>query len=617
MSQKKEAKGELRKRKEAIEQRGKNVRHSLIVRNAIIALVISLISGLLFFTKDIQVNTMRNGEEHCDTFLNGQVFTQELILEHTPKLYVSCLPAYISPNSGMGVRYTLQTKNQKQTGFILLSDCSNKEWTSLIINNKNLSYVGKSVLTLEAVGLNESNSLQFLIATNTLQKNPDCHLQKNGTIISNGRMCISYKALKLSTLPAVIFATFFIALGIVFLIPKILNIGRKYPLIYAVAVLFVANIIAQYPSFKNINLQVSAQYLFSWQNLGFVRRALAGTLLELFHVDFTVKKYVLYGVFCIALMLALELCILYDRKHITYRNSMQKCFLLFLCSPFAVTLFFGYHFLARFDEVLIIFFLLSCIIIIKERGVFLIPVFSALAVLTHEMYVAMFIPFVFCLLLYKWYLTKQKKYFASLVTSSVVSVGLGLYLGFFAKTATSYNDAWHHIQANGNPAFVWDYLLHVDYYMDSHSVISDCWGVVFQNNTIPIAVFSMLLLLPLILLAIFWLRKYFTLQRKKLARLIILLFPCTLAGLAISMYTMCDWGRLFVMYGVGVFFTFLTLWSIDSKNVNDSAADIWHQACAKCGNWLFPGMCVFYLFASTYGGGASSTSLFEFIRTLF
>lgn len=619
MSQKKRVKGKLAKqiRKMPIGQNGKVAKRSVVVRNAIIALVIALIGGLLFFTKDMQVTTVRNGEEHCDTFLNGQVLRQDLMLEHTPEIYVSCLPSYISPSSEMGIRYTLQTGNQKQSGFLSLSDCRNKEWTSLAINDQNRSYVGKGELTLEAIRLNESNSLQFLIATNTLQKNSDCHLYKNGTVIPNGRLDISYKTLKLDILPAVVLVLFLIAFGVAFLVPKILSIGRKYPFVYIVAIMFTANIIAQYPSFKNINLDVIAQYMFSWQNLGFVRRTLLGTLLESFHVDFTAKKYIIYGVLCIALMLSLELAILYDRKHFACRDSMQKCFLLFLCMPFAVTSFFGFHFLARFDEVLIVFFLLSCIMIIKERGIFLVPVVAALAVMTHEEYVAMFFPFVFCLLLYKWYLSKQRKYLVCLITSSFVSVGLGLYLGFFAKPMKNFSDAWAYIQSKGGPAQTWNWMLNVNHYMARRDMIQLTKQVVLQNNTITIAIVSMLLLLPLILLAVFWLKRYFTLQKEKAGQLIVLLFPCTLAGLAISMYTGADWGRHFVMYGVGVFFSFLTLWSMDPKNVKASVADVWHRACAKCGNWLFPGLCIFYLFASTYDGGASSTSLFEFIRTLF
>ena len=82
------------------------------------------------------------------------------------------------------------------------------------------------------------------------------------------------------------------------------------------------------------------------------------------------------------------------------------------------------------------------------------------------------------------------------------------------------------------------------------------------------------------------------------------------------MIAMCDWGRLFVMYGVGVYFSFVTLWSINPENVQAATDAVWSGVLQKHGKNVLPAMCVVYLLLTVLAGGATSGSLFSFFNVL-
>ena len=311
-----------------------------------------------------------------------------------------------------------------------------------------------------------------------------------------------------------------------------------------------------------------------------------------------------------------ELFILYDKHHISQRRAMEKCYLLFCCLPFTATTLFGVCFFARLDELLIIAFLLSCLVIIKERGIFLIPLFTTMAILTHEMYVALFVPFVFCLLLYKWYLTRKQKYLLWLIVSSIIAICLGVYIGFIAKPQIPFETAWANMLALGDADMIWDALLNFDMYASTSALRADSVRVILVTNTIPKMIITGFLLTPIIYLAIRWISVLFVSQESLLGKSIVLLFPCTFVGLVLCMCLMCDWGRLFVCYGIGIFFSFLTIWSMDANRIRGITLKIWETQLERFGGVMVWGICLLYLFASTWERGATTAGLFPFFWRL-
>ena len=577
-----------------------------------ISMLFAFILGIAYFFTNIQTQTVRNGEEYVDNFLDGQVFIQEVMLNNTPKLSVSVLPMYNKPDDSIGIKYNLSVDSNEYEGFIPLNTCANKQWTSIKIDTNKNFYKGIATLKLEAVGLNQDNTVQFLITTNTLQKNPDLTLSKDNQIIENGCLVMAYKELKYQETVIVFIQIFLVILLITILYNKFINNIRKYPSIYITGILFIISLIKFYPTFSQINLHVSAQYFFSWLDLGFVRRSFIGTLIDILNIDFNVSTYIKYGILSIIVLLLLQLYIINNKKFEKDRIRIGKYYILFICMPFGLLAFWQSNFFARLDQILMIFFLLSCIAIIKEKGLFLIPIFSILAIISHEMYLAMFIPFVFCLLLYKWSIDKNRKYMICLVWTSVLSVIFGGYLGFIAKPIAEYADVWSKIQSNYSSDLIWEYPLQVNFFMSKEEVLASSFSTIYLAQTIPLAIYSIILLGPIILLTLKWFVEYYKIQNNKISKYIICIFPFTLSGLFLSMYLMCDWGRLFVMYGFAVFFSFITLLSIDRTNTIRSIDSITNKIDKNIRSICFISLCVFYIFLTL--NGTSSTTLFDFVN---
>ncbi len=593
------------------------MKNSIVTRSIVIAAIFALLVGFISMTTDMYQTTVRNGEEYTEALMGGEIYRQELVLEHTPVISIGVLPSYTDEAQDMGIQYTLTMGDREVTGFSPVTANVNNEWGHIRIMTGGINYVGEAELVLKAVGLGDGNYATFLITTNTLQPHPECKLYKNGKPIENGSLSISRLMLRFDQLPRVMLMAFLAAFILAAFVQKARKSIREYPLAYMTAILFLLGLLLKYPNFQAYTgfKHVTAQYYFSWQNLGFVRRSLAGTVMELFGFSFTQRSYILYGIVCIALMLGLELCILYDKRHITERRSMEKCFFLFLCLPFAVMAFFEQNYFARLDQLLIIAFLLSCIAVIKERGMWLIPIFSAIAVLTHEVYLVLFVPFIFCLLLYKWYLTREKKYYISLAVSSSVSIFLSLYVGAFSHPSVTYEEAWNYMQTHGNPDMIWDWLLGADFYTSRMSNIANAQSDILRFNGIPSAVLTALILMPLIVMACLWIRAYYKRQKDLLGKLIVLLFPCVAVSLPLVMFTASDYGRWEAMFGIGVFFSFLTLWSMDREGVRESAREVYIPFFRRFGKLMYPGLPLIYMFI-TMGVGENVLLISANIKTI-
>ena len=600
------------------------MKNSIVTRSIVIAAIFALLVGFISVTTDMYQTTVRNGEEYTDALMGGEIYRQELVLEHTPIISIGVLPSYADEAQAqeMGIQYTLTVGEKEITGFSPLTDCVNNEWGHIRISTGGIDYVGEAVLILKAVGIGDGNYATFLITTNTLQPHPECKLYKNGKPIENGSLSISRLVLRFDQLPQVMLMAFLTAFVLAVFVQKAKKSIRKYPLAYMTGLLFLMGLIMKAPAFPGYisNKHVSAAYSHSWQNLGFVRRTLVGTIMDLFGFSFTIRSYIVYCILCIVLMLGLELCILYDKKHITERRSMEKCYFLFLCLPFSIMAFFEPNYFGRLDQLLIIAFLLSCIIIIKESGVWLIPVLSVAAVLTHEVYLVVLVPFVFCLLLYKWYLTRCRKYLISLGATTFLSLGFSLYLGFIAYPKKSFEEAWAYIQERHDPAMSWDWLLQFNFYQSRSAAIESSQSDVLKFNGIPVTVVTFLLLLPLIVIACLWLAAYYKKQKDRLGKMIVLMFPCVFIGLLLAMYSACDFGRWEAMFGIGVFFSFLTVWSMDRERTREAVYSVISRLSKWLGPLLYPGLPIAYLFITMSVGESVSfvqANIGAIVRMLF
>ena len=576
-----------------------------ITGRIIFLLVISIIIGIISLFKNCYVCAIRDGNEYIDGFFDGQTFRQELILEHTPHITVALGVNYSAEPTGVGFKYTLTMGDKTEEGFLPITDFVNNEWANARIYTHNFWYVGEAELVLESVGVDAENFAQALITTNTLQKNPECQLFKDGALIENGRFPLTYETYDLTS-AALAALIAFVVLFVLFVLAPVQSLVKRYPAAFLTMLLFAVGVIQYWPFAGYAdNLHIVGQYEFTWQNLGFVRRSFAGTIMELLRFHLTPQNWPLFCLACIVVMLALELVILYDKRNLGRRAEMEKCWPLYLCMPFGVMYLFTANAFGRLDQFLLIAFLLICITLIKEKGTFLIPVLSLMAILTHEMYLTLLIPFVFCLLLYKWYVTKNKKYLVNLIITSISSVAVAVYVGFIAKPAVPYDEAWAYIQEHNDPAVIFDWLLSVNHYTSSSGQVGNAHSEILFANGIPMLGMMILFFLPLILLTSAWILTMCKKSHDKLGRYIPLLLFCTVAGLFASCYTGSDYNRFCAVYATGFFFTFITLWSIDPERAGGAAREVWNRATDKWGRLLYPAMLLFYMIMAMFGPGGS------------
>lgn len=73
-----------------------------ILKYIIISFMCSLFVSIAYFFTDIGTETKRNGEEYVVSFLDGQIFEQDVMLHNTPRLDVDVLTAYDENNDGGG-----------------------------------------------------------------------------------------------------------------------------------------------------------------------------------------------------------------------------------------------------------------------------------------------------------------------------------------------------------------------------------------------------------------------------------------------------------------------------------------------------------------------------------
>ena len=125
-----------------------------IVTHTIVPLIISIIVCIAYMFLNIRHETIRDGNEYCDSLLDGQVLCQQFDINNTGKIKISTLPSYIETNSETGIEYVLQTGEKKASGFVPLNSLPNHEWTTFSILTSN-TFSGKATLTLKGVGMDQ------------------------------------------------------------------------------------------------------------------------------------------------------------------------------------------------------------------------------------------------------------------------------------------------------------------------------------------------------------------------------------------------------------------------------------------------------------------------------
>lgn len=183
-------------------------------------------------------------------------------------------------------------------------------------------------------------------------------------------------------------------------------------------------------------------FALSYTRFGFQSRMLIGTIISFFRERIGLSDiFEVHIITC--LILSLILTFIAGKILRSVDKETQRALIVFsavyLCSPVSFTLIFNYTILL--DTFLYTIFVLAVICMLKGKLIFLVPVFCALGVMTHQVFTVLYMPALGIIMLYLFCRNnKDKKAIITLVLSCI-AVGL-LFIKFqFGQTNLAFSNA--------------------------------------------------------------------------------------------------------------------------------------------------------------------------------
>ena len=140
-----------------------------------------------------------------------------------------------------------------------------------------------------------------------------------------------------------------------------------------------------------------------------------------------------------------------------------------------------------------------------------------------------------------------------------------------SKPKVDFESALKVLQTRGTPELIAPYVLSVYQYPDA-TAVTDSIVTLYSSNTISLNILSVLLMLPLIAAAVLWLYDLYKHQKDFIGKVIVAFFPLSFLGIVINIaLNNCDWGRLFIQYGICCFFSFIVLYSVDEEGASHAS----------------------------------------------
>jgi len=176
---------------------------------------------------------------------------------------------------------------------------------------------------------------------------------------------------------------------------------------------------------------------------GFISRGLLGTVFSAINQILPIDIMNFAGVFIFSgIMLLFYMVTLFFFYKMVLELTRKEDFslqtkLIVFLSVFAFTQFLSESNWGRLDLLLYTFSFLSVICILKDRLLFLVPVFTVLSVLIHQGYVFTNAALILVVLFYLWMMRGEKKYRRQFFLNLILMSGLFLYFEFFSHAGNA------------------------------------------------------------------------------------------------------------------------------------------------------------------------------------
>lgn len=184
---------------------------------------------------------------------------------------------------------------------------------------------------------------------------------------------------------------------------------QKYQVETGAALLLLVYLLTYIPMIDDTIGWCMTPYALSYK-YGFISRGFVGSIIRIFIPNLTLKHIYLIVGFNTVMLCALTVFFInrvLRHTGMNRDNALMFLIFLFIVNPGSIAFLFYWGNYGRFDLFMIIILMSGAMLMVKGKGLFLIPLFSLMGILIHQAYVFMYFPALIALLLYLGYVKKN------------------------------------------------------------------------------------------------------------------------------------------------------------------------------------------------------------------
>lgn len=298
------------------------------------------------------------------------------------------------------------------------------------------------------------------------------------------------------------------------------------------------------PAIEELTHWTITPYALSYR-LGFISRGLMGSIVRLMIPNLTIKH--IYIIILVNTLLLCALTVFFMHKVLikAYDESKSGIIYLlciFLVNPGSIAFLFYWGNFGRFDMYLLVCLIISALLIIYDKCVWIIPFLCLGAVMVHQAFVFQYFPAVLILLFYSAFVLKRKYGKSILVFTLLITCAMFLYMQFFSNINYTYEETMDILNATTDLPehyFGADMMVKIEYYSSVFETFTVFVQEPFARNVVK-SLTMIVFLIPMIkIVAGVW--KTFIKSHKNF---LCKLFPWFVLIAEVPMFVLtCDYGR--------------------------------------------------------------------------
>lgn len=347
----------------------------------------------------------------------------------------------------------------------------------------------------------------------------------------------------------------------------------KYEIMFA-AVLLVY-LIYYIPVIDEVTSWCITPYALSYR-LGFISRGLIGSLIRLVVPNLTIKH--IYIIILINILFLCGLTLFFMHKILVKayddsKNGILFLLGLFLVNPGSIAFLFYWGNFGRFDMYLLMALIISSLLIIYDKCVWIVPLICAGAVLTHQAFVFQYFPAILVLLFYSAFVLKRKYGKSIFIFTLFATCILFLYMQFFSHINYTYEETMAIIDTTTDLPQSYikdDMMVKIEYFTSVFDTFGVFVKIPFWRNLLK-SLTIILMLAPMIkIIADIW--KCFV---KKHKSIICRLLPWFILAAEIPMFILtCDYGRDYSAMILSNFIVLFALYTSGDEGVREGVKEL-------------------------------------------